>query len=160
MNSLEYCTLVSMTSQDFAQTKLPDTPGVYTFRDYKGRPLYIGRATSLKDRVKSYLAIDLIETRGPRIVDMVTKAKRVKFQQTETVLEAIILESALIKKYQPYYNIDERDDKSSHYVIITDELWPRVFLVRRVTGDDWRRWKRWNATGTDAIPLAEFNNRG
>ncbi len=92
--------------------------------------MYIGRATSLKDRVKSYFATDLIETRGPRIVDMVTKSTTLKWQETDSVLEAIILESALIKKYQPQYNVDEKDDKSSLYIVITDELWPRVFTVR------------------------------
>lgn len=119
-----------MTSQQLAKLKLPDVPGVYTFVDAKGRPLYIGRATSLKDRVRSYFSADLIDTRGPRIVDMVTKAKTVKWQEADSVLEAIILESNLIKRYQPHYNVDERDDKSSQYVIITDEPWPRVFLAR------------------------------
>lgn len=119
-----------MIRQQLKKLKLPDNPGVYRFTDQKGRPIYIGRATSLKDRVKSYFSADLIESRGPRIVDMVTKAKTVKWQETDSVLEAIILESNLIKRYQPHYNVDERDDKSSQYVVITDELWPRVFLAR------------------------------
>ncbi len=119
-----------MTSQELAKVKLPDEPGVYTFVNAKGRPLYIGRATSLRDRTRSYFAADLIETRGPRIVDMITKATGVRWQETDSVLEAIILESTLIKRYQPYYNVDERDDKSSQYVVITDEVWPRVFLAR------------------------------
>lgn len=119
-----------MISQDLDKIKLPENPGVYLFRDYRGRPLYIGRATSLNDRVRSYFSNDIIETRGPRIVDMVTKSKKITWQETDSVLEAIILESILIKRYQPHYNVDERDDKSSEYVVITDELWPRVFLVR------------------------------
>ena len=119
-----------MLSQYLKKLELPENPGVYIFRDYQKRPLYIGRATSLRDRTKSYFSNDLIETRGPRIVDMVTKAKSVTWEQTDSVLEAIILESALIKKYQPHYNVDERDDKSSYYVVVTDEAWPRVFLTR------------------------------
>ena len=119
-----------MTSQELAKLKMPDEPGVYTFVDGKSRPLYIGRATSLCDRVRSYFGHDLIDTRGPRIVDMVTKAKTVTWQETDSVLEAIILESVLIRRYQPDYNVDERDDKSAQYVVITDEPWPRVFLVR------------------------------
>lgn len=119
-----------MLRQKFDKLNLPENPGVYIFRDLRKRPLYIGRATILKDRVKSYFSADLIETRGPRIVDMVTKAVGLTWQETSSVLEAIILESALIKKYQPYYNVDERDDKSSQYVIITEEEWPRVFLER------------------------------
>ena len=119
-----------MIGQQLKKLNIPELPGVYVFRDYQKRPLYIGRATSLKDRTKSYFSNDLIETRGPRIVDMVTKAKSVTWETTDSVLEAIILESALIKKYQPHYNVDERDDKSSYYVVITDEAWPRVFLTR------------------------------
>jgi excinuclease ABC subunit C len=119
-----------MNSQWTRKKNIPDTPGVYIFRDYRKRPLYIGRATSLRDRTKSYFANDLIKTRGPRIIDMVTKSKSVTWQETASVLEAIILESLLIKRYQPFYNVDERDDKSAQYVVITDELWPRVFLAR------------------------------
>ena len=119
-----------MLSQQLKKLNIPENPGVYIFRDYQKRPLYIGRATSLKDRVKSYFSVDIIETRGPRIVDMITKAKTLTWQETDSVLEAIILESVLIKKYQPQYNVDERDDKSSYYVVITDEAWPRVFLTR------------------------------
>ena len=119
-----------MTSQWLKRARLPDSPGVYIFRDARKRPLYIGRATSLKDRVKSYFGADLIAARGPRIVDMVVKAKSVSSQSTDSVLEAVLLESELIKRYQPYYNVDERDDKSSQYVIITEEEWPRVFLAR------------------------------
>jgi len=119
-----------MKRQYLKKAILPSCPGVYVFRDSKKRPLYIGRASSLVDRVKSYFAPDLIITRGPRIVDMITKAKHITFHKTDSVLEAIILESALIKKYQPLHNIDERDDKSDQYVVISDEEWPRVFQVR------------------------------
>jgi excinuclease ABC subunit C len=119
-----------MNIQYLKKTKLPDSPGVYTFKDSNKRPLYIGRATSFKDRIKSYFSNDIIETRGPRIVDMVTKAKSISVQKTDSVLEAILLESSLIKKYQPFYNVDERDDKSDEYVVITEEEWPRVFQVR------------------------------
>lgn len=119
-----------MNKKDLIKIKLPDKPGVYMFKDYKGRPLYIGRATFLNDRVKSYFSDDIIVSRGPRILDMLTKAKKITFEITDSVLEAIILETSLIKKYQPYYNVAERDDKSAQYVIITDEPWPRVFLAR------------------------------
>lgn len=119
-----------MKLEALAQLNMPDAPGVYTFRDDKKRPLYIGRATSLRDRAKSYFRADIIDSRGPRIVDMVTKAHTVTWQETDSVLEAILLEAELIKRYQPYYNVDERDDKSLNYVVITDEPWPRVFLAR------------------------------
>jgi excinuclease ABC subunit C len=125
-----YNTIEIMLSKDLTKKKFPDNPGVYIFRDYRKRPLYIGRATSLRGRVKSYADADLIVTRGPRLVDMVTKAKSITWQTADSVLEAILLETALIKRYQPPYNVDERDDKSSQYVVITEEEWPRVFLAR------------------------------
>jgi excinuclease ABC subunit C len=61
---------------------------------------------------------------------MVTKSTSLTWEKTDSVLEAILLESSLIKKYQPYYNVDLKDDKSDYYVIFTDEEWPRVFLER------------------------------
>ncbi len=124
-----------MYRQYLKKLNLPDKPGIYIFRDSRGRPLYIGRATSLRDRVKSYFSNDLITTRGSRIVDMVTKSTRLTHEITDSVLEAIILESNLIKRYQPKYNVDERDDKSDLYIVITKELWPRVYTVR---ARDWK----------------------
>lgn len=109
--------------------KLPDTAGVYLFK--KGKEiLYIGKATSLKDRVRSYFSADLINTRGQFIVDMVSKSDKVDYLETDSVLEAIILEANLIKKHQPKYNTKEKDDKSYNYVVITKEDFPRVLLVR------------------------------
>ncbi|MDR3519755.1 MAG: hypothetical protein P4L63_02625 [Candidatus Pacebacteria bacterium] len=118
-----------MKKETFKKIKLPDKPGVYFF--LKGKEiLYIGKATSLKDRVKSYFGKDLIETRGPIILDMVFKADKIDWQTTDSVLEALILEANLIKKYQPKYNTKEKSDKSFNYVCITKEKLPRVVLVR------------------------------
>ncbi len=129
-----------MISQDLKQYKLPDKPGVYRF--YQGKNLlYIGKATSLKDRVRSYFAGDLGETpasagssgvakRGPKIWRMVEIADRIEWQETDSVLEALLLETELIKKHQPKYNSREKDDKSYWYVVITDEDYPRVLSVR------------------------------
>ena len=111
---------------------MPDKPGVYFFME-KEKILYIGKATSLKSRVRSYLPAGrqvLANTRGPLIVDMVFKATGVKWQETESVLEALILEANLIKKHQPYYNTKEKDDKSFNYVVITKESLPRVVIKR------------------------------
>ncbi|MCX6747587.1 MAG: UvrB/UvrC motif-containing protein [Candidatus Nomurabacteria bacterium] len=118
-----------MQKANFGKLNMPDKPGVYFF--IKGKEiLYIGKATSLKDRVKSYFGADLIETRGPLLVDMVFKAGDIKWQETDSVLEALILEANLIKKHQPYYNTKEKDDKSFNYVCITKEELPRVLIER------------------------------
>jgi excinuclease ABC subunit C len=119
-----------MKSQGLKKLKLPDAPGVYFWKDGKGKTLYIGRATSLRSRVRSYFADDVRPTRGSRIVDMVTRAKTIAFEKTDSVLEAIILEANLIKKFQPKYNVDEKDDKSWNYIVITDEEWPRIIVMR------------------------------
>jgi len=118
-----------MNSQDFKKIHLPDAPGVYLFK--KGKEiLYIGKATSLRDRVKSYFASDLIAARGPLLVDMVFQADKIDFIRTDSVIEALILESNLIKKHQPRYNTKEKDDRSYNYVIITKEDFPRVLIER------------------------------
>jgi len=88
--------------------RLPSSPGVYFFKKRRDI-LYIGKATSLRDRVKSYFGKDLISTRGPLLLDMVTQATSIKWQKTDSVLEALILEANLIKRYQPKYNTKEKD---------------------------------------------------
>lgn len=109
--------------------KLPDKPGIYYFK--QGRQiLYIGKATSLKSRVKSYFSKDLADKRSSWIAQMIERADKIDFKQTDSVLEALILESAEIKKHQPPYNTREKDDKSYLYVVITDEDFPRVLSVR------------------------------
>ncbi len=122
-----------MILEDLKKTKLPDDPGVYFFRDRKRHILYVGKATSLRDRVKSYFANDLMHTRGKHIVDMVTIAKTVTWVMTDSALEALILEASFIKKYQPFYNSREKDDKSYNYVVITEEEYPRVLTIRERT---------------------------
>lgn len=119
-----------MNSQKLTQLELPDAPGVYRFVDTKGKILYIGKATSLRDRTRSYFANDLLQTRGKHIVDMVTLAHSVKFTVTDSALEALILEAALIKEHQPIYNTKEKDNKSFNYVVFTNETFPRVLVVR------------------------------
>ncbi|OGI78572.1 hypothetical protein A3C57_02870 [Candidatus Nomurabacteria bacterium RIFCSPHIGHO2_02_FULL_33_12] len=118
-----------MNIQDLKKSKLPSTPGVYIFKFGKDI-LYIGKATNLKDRVKSYFSKELLNMRGMFLVDMVTKASKIDFIQTDSVLEALILEASLIKKHQPKYNTKEKDNKSFNYVCITREKIPKVLVVR------------------------------
>jgi excinuclease ABC subunit C len=119
-----------MLRPELDQYDLPDSPGIYIFRGPKREILYVGKATSLRDRVRSYFASDLISSRGERIVTMVDRAVAVSHQETGSVLEALILEANLIKRHQPPYNVDEKDNKSWNYVVITKEAFPRVLSVR------------------------------
>jgi excinuclease ABC subunit C len=111
-------------------SKLPDASGVYFFKGSAGKILYVGKATSLRDRVRSYFSSDIAETRGPLILKMLTDFKLVDFIQTDSVLEALILEASLIKKHQPPYNTKEKDNKSFNYVVFTKEDFPKIFIVR------------------------------
>lgn len=103
------------------------------FKDKLGKILYIGKATSLKNRVGSYFS----KSDGRVNVDaMMDKIVHVEIKETDTALEALILESNLIKKHQPKYNIDGKDDRSFSYFLITKEEFPRVLIFRETDFDN------------------------
>ncbi|MEI8337550.1 MAG: GIY-YIG nuclease family protein [bacterium] len=120
-----------MNSQSFKTIKIPNTPGVYFFLGSNKKILYIGKATSLKDRVKSYFTHDIAEVRSPLIEKMVLEAKSIEWKKTDSVLEALLLEADLIKKFSPPYNTKEKDDKSFNCIVITKEDFPRLLIVRK-----------------------------
>ena len=109
---------------------MPDSPGVYFFLGKNKKVLYIGKATSLRDRTRSYFAGALAEVRSPLIANMVAQAAAIDWRATDSVLEALLLEASLIKTYKPKANTDLKDDKSFNYVAITKEDFPRVLVVR------------------------------
>src|SRR5687768_18307540 len=114
--------------------RLPTSPGVYLMKSASGRVLYVGKADSLRSRVRSYFA-----ARGPedaRIARMVTEVADVEYIVTDTVSEAYLLESNLIKEHRPRFNIRLRDDKSYPFVKITlGEDFPRIVRTRRLVRD-------------------------
>ncbi len=121
--------MYQMKQQDFNTYKLPDEPGIYFFK--KGKDiLYVGKATSLRDRVRSYFSRDLTDTRGQLIVNMILEANTIEWKTTNSVLEALILEAYTIKTHQPPANTKEKDNKSYNFVVITDEEFPRVLIER------------------------------
>ena len=83
-----------------------------------------------KNRVKSYFAPDIIEKRSALIAKMVDESVTLDYTVTDSVLEALILETNLIRTHKPYYNTKSKDDKSYNHLIITNEEWPRVLVVR------------------------------
>lgn len=112
-------------------TSLPETPGVYFFIGPHKEVLYVGKATSLKSRVRSYFSNTMAQARGAHMVTMVQSATRVEVRQTDSVLEALILESKLIRELKPTYNVRDKDDKSYNYLVITlQETFPRLLTVR------------------------------
>ena len=137
---------------------LPDCPGVYLFTKGKGRSkkvLYIGKATSLRDRVRSYFDDDLIATRGPRLVDMVTQADGIQYETTPTVLEALVREAALIREHHPSANAMGKDDKTFLYATITDEEIPRVLPIRGKDLDFKKKIALGTAAGALSVPFSE-----
>lgn len=121
-----------MTLEEFKKKakNIPDAPGVYFFLGKRKEILYIGKAASLRSRVRSYFAPDIAQVRSPLIAKTIADSKTIDWRKTDSVLEALILEANLIKLYKPKGNTDAKDDKSWNYVVITKEDFPRVLLVR------------------------------
>lgn len=107
---------------------LPDAPGVYIFFNSQKEIIYVGKASSLKSRVRSYFA----GKKSPRpIEEMIHEVVDLKTEQTDSALEAAILEGYYIKKYRPKYNIQWRDDKSWNYIGISKDAYPKVLTIRQ-----------------------------
>jgi excinuclease ABC subunit C len=108
-------------------SSIPDGPGVYIFRDAHGRPVYVGKAKSLRKRTASYFASDL----SPRTRTMVDTAENLEWIVTDSELAALMLEYSLVQELQPTYNVRLKDDKSFPYLAITrNEKWPRAMVMR------------------------------
>jgi excinuclease ABC subunit C len=107
---------------------LPALPGVYRMYDAKGLLLYVGKAKSLKNRVKSYFAKN--NQLSPKGVAMVSQIERMDFILTDSEVEALLLEANLIKTLKPKYNIVLRDDKRYPWIGISNEAFPRLFITR------------------------------
>ncbi len=105
----------------------PDAPGIYLFYDTKRRLIYVGKATSLRDRVGSYF----VGKRSSRPIEqMMEQVIKIAYKETDSALEAAIAEANWIKKYQPIYNVLGKDNKSWNYLVITKDEYPRVEAFR------------------------------
>ena len=114
--------------------RLPHRPGVYIFRDDGGRVIYVGKAISLKNRVRSYFRAS--SSLSPKVRSMTEKAADLEYIVTDSEVEALILECNLIKEHRPRYNVVLKDDKTYPYIKVTmGEDFPRVHITRRVQKD-------------------------
>jgi excinuclease ABC subunit C len=112
---------------------LPALPGVYLFKDARGEVLYVGKALSLAARVRSYL---LHDPGRPQMDEMMARATDLDTILSGTEVEALLLESTLIRQHRPYYNVLLKDDKSFPFVRLSvQEEWPRLSVTRRVLDD-------------------------
>ncbi|MEE3336261.1 MAG: excinuclease ABC subunit UvrC [Candidatus Latescibacterota bacterium] len=114
---------------------LPRAPGVYLMKDETGKILYVGKAKSLRSRVRSYFQESGVSERGARIELMVRRVADLDVILTQTEQEALILEATQIKAHKPRYNINLKDDKKYPFIRITDEPFPRIFWTRDVLKD-------------------------
>jgi len=112
---------------------IPDSPGCYIFKDRVGKIIYIGKAKSLRKRVKSYFGKKSSRF-DPKTGQLVAHIASLDFIVTGNEVEALILESNLIKKHTPKYNIDLKDDKHFAYIGVTEDPFPRLSVVRKAAG--------------------------
>ena len=113
---------VTLSSVDF-----PKKPGVYLFKSSQGKVLYVGKATRLNERIRSYFALNPDRQMIP---ELVRKSESIDCMVTPTPEEALILERELIRQHKPRYNSMLKDDKSFPYLILTDEEFPRIMYSR------------------------------
>src|SRR5574339_424228 len=110
--------------------RLPEQPGVYLWGNAAGETIYVGKARSLRDRVRSYLGAYGLSPRHDALLDEIA---RVEVIVTDSVMEALVLETNLIKQRSPRYNILLRDDKNYPYLrLTTSEAFPRILVARSV----------------------------
>lgn len=113
--------------------KLPDSPGVYLMKDIFDNIIYIGKAISLKKRIRSYFSTNIQDL---KVLNMVSNISDIEYIVMNNEVEALLLENNLIKKNQPFYNILLRDDKSFPYIKVTKEDFPKVLKTRNKLGED------------------------
>jgi excinuclease ABC subunit C len=112
---------------------IPTDPGVYMFEDARGTIVYVGKAKSLRNRVRSYFSADHLA--DAKTGSLMRDATNVRYIVVDTEREALALENNLIKRHKPRYNILLRDDKTYPYIKLTKEQYPRVYVTRRLRKD-------------------------
>lgn len=124
-----------MTTEDYKKIAptLPKEPGVYRFLNEEGIVLYVGKAKNLKNRLSSYFGAKKHIPHKART--MVKNSDHFEYTIVETETDALLLESTLIKKYQPRYNVMLKDGKSYNYICVRNERFPRVYITRKVIKD-------------------------
>src|ERR1700693_5186173 len=113
--------------------QLPLSPGVYLYKDAGGRIIYVGKAKSLRLRVRSYFSEDKLA--DIKTGTLIAEARDIEYILVDNEKEALALENNLIKQHQPRFNILLRDDKTYPYIKLTNEKYPRVYVTRRLRKD-------------------------
>jgi len=112
---------------------IPKDPGVYFFKNDKKDIIYIGKAKNLRNRVRSYFQKNKYQS--PKNISMIKRIEDIEWIVVRNEVEALLTEANLIKKHQPFYNVNLKDDKSFPFIRITNEPFPRVFITREIIKD-------------------------
>jgi excinuclease ABC subunit C len=127
-------TILPLESLRKTASSMPDSPGVYLFKNAQGKVIYVGKANSLKKRTASYFNSGGQDS--PKVRALTRQSASLEYVLTEDETQALLLESNLIKKHRPRYNVVLRDDKSYPYLKLTmGEDYPRVLISRRTLPD-------------------------
>ena len=123
-----------MTAAEYSKIaiKIPINPGIYQYYNEAGQLIYVGKAKHLRKRISSYFTKQLS---NQKTIELVQRIHQIEFTIVNSEEDAFLLENTLIKKYQPFYNINLKDDKTYPYLVIKNEPFPRVFFSRRKLND-------------------------
>jgi excinuclease ABC subunit C len=139
--------MIELTPLHEQLASLPTEPGVYLFKDWQGKVIYVGKAANLSSRVRSYFSsAGSLSSKGRQLV---SRIKELEFVVTDSDQEALILECSMIKKYRPRYNVRLKDDKTFPYLRINvNEDWPAVCVTRRFQRDGARYFGPFASAGS------------
>lgn len=133
---------------------LPNNPGVYQFKNDKGKVIYVGKAIKLKNRVKSYF---IGTNQSAKTAALISKTHDLELIVTDNEVEALVLENNLIKELKPRYNINLKDDKSFPFIKVTNEPYPRIYPTRKLIRDGSKYFGPYTSAGSMNASLRMIN---
>lgn len=133
---------------------LPNNPGVYQFKNDKGKVIYVGKAIKLKNRVKSYF---IGTNQSAKTAALISKTHDLELIVTDNEVEALVLENNLIKELKPRYNINLKDDKSFPFIKVTNEPYPRIYPTRKLIRDGSKYFGPYTSAGSMNSSLRMIN---
>ena len=114
--------------QKIVNKEIPNEPGIYIFKDNYSEPLYVGKAKNLRKRVPSYFS----KQSSWKVKRLVSEASELSFIVSKNETDALLAEYSFIQEYKPKYNVQFKDDKSYPYITLTNDIWPRAYISRKI----------------------------
>ena len=118
--------------QKIINKEIPNEPGIYIFKDNYSEPLYVGKAKNLRKRVPSYFS----KQSSWKVKRLVSEANELSFIVSKNEADALLAEYSFIQEYKPKYNVQFKDDKSYPYITLTNEIWPRAYISRKIKSEN------------------------